>query len=292
MWVESEHGRGSTFHFTLVAAEEPLPVRPAWLGAPTAFAGRAVLIGVPNDSLRAHLMAQLADWGAAPAGAANPGAIQAELENRGPWDAVILDARLRCTRWPSSAPVVELDHPGHAEVGVPLAGRLKKPIKPGQLFGILQRVLGRAVVPAMAEGTRPAPRETAPARPEGCSLLLVEDNPVNQRVATMLLARLGFAPRMANNGEEAVAEFLREPAEVVLMDIEMPVMDGYEATQRIRGLVGVPQPWIIALTANAMHSDRTRALAAGMNDFLTKPIRPAELSAALAAARSPVLIGA
>jgi PAS domain S-box-containing protein len=294
MWVESEPGRGSTFHFTIVAAEEPLPVRPAWLAAPAAFAGRVVLVGVPNDSLRAYLAAQLAGWGAVPTTAANAGEMQAALENRGPWDAVILDPRLRCSRWPSSAPVVELDHPGHETNGVPLAGRAKKPIKPGQLFAILQRVLGSAGPSTVRETLRTAPPVIASDGLRQCSLLLVEDNPVNQRVAIMLLARLGFAPRIANNGEEAVAEFGREPTEVVLMDIEMPVMDGYEATQRIRGLVGVAQPWIIALTANAMHSDKTRARAAGMNDFLTKPIRPAELREALAAARSlaPTVTGA
>jgi CheY-like chemotaxis protein len=120
----------------------------------------------------------------------------------------------------------------------------------------------------------------------------VEDNVVNQRVALMLLKKFGIVPRIAGNGEEAVAAFAREPAAVVLMDIEMPVMDGYEATRRIRARTDLPQPWIIALTANAMHSDRLRARESGMNDFVTKPIRPADLQAALAAAQAPAPLGA
>ena len=290
MWVESEHGRGSTFHFTLIAPEEPITVRPEWFGTSAAFAGRTVLIGVPNHSLRAHMAGQLAAWGAVPVAAANAEELQA-ASDRGPCDVVILDPRIRRLAWPVSLPVVELVYPGHDHEapGAGPAARIKKPVKPGQLFGILQRVLGRAGAPAELPPASSA--GIAPAPLGGFSVLLVEDNPVNQRVAIMLLKRLGLSPRMANNGEEAVAEFLREPVEVVLMDIEMPVMDGYEATQRIRGFTQMSQPWIIALTANAMNSDRIRALAAGMNDFVTKPIRPAALQAALASARSASVIG-
>jgi hypothetical protein len=291
MWVESEHGRGSTFHFTLIAPEEPISARPAWLGTSSAMSGRTVLIGVPNHSLRAHLAGQLGAWGAVPVAAANAEELQA-ASDRGPCDLVILDPRIRRLPWPASLPIVELVYPGHDHEGhgAEPAGRIKKPVRPGQLFGTLQRVLGRSAAPS-PELPVTLPAGIAPAPLGGFSVLLVEDNPVNQRVAIMLLARLGLSPRIANNGEEAVAEFLREPAEVVLMDIEMPVMDGYEATQRIRGCTHGPQPWIIALTANAMHSDRTRALAAGMNDFVTKPIRPAALQAALASARSASVIG-
>jgi PAS domain S-box-containing protein len=290
MWVESEAGRGSTFHFTLIADEEPVPVRPAWLSPSNTFAGRLVLVGVPNGSLRSHLLDQLTAWGACPEPARDPEEMRAALADPGRWHAVILDPKLD-VGVPAPLPVLELVYPGHESSGAAPAGRIKKPVKQGQLFSALQRVFGHA-----SPGVTPAPKVvSAPPAPQptgNLSLLLVEDNPVNQRVATMMLARLGLRPRIANNGEEAVVEFIREPVDVVLMDIEMPVMDGYEATQRIRALPDVPQPWIVALTANAMHSDRMRARAAGMNDFVTKPIRPADLKAALAAARGPAAVGA
>ncbi len=97
----------------------------------------------------------------------------------------------------------------------------------------------------------------------------------------MLLAKLGFAYRLVANGAEAVAAYAEEPCDVILMDMEMPVMDGCEATRRIRAQAEATKPWIIALTANAMSGDRHRALGSGMNDFVTKPIRLSVLKTAL-----------
>ena len=123
-------------------------------------------------------------------------------------------------------------------------------------------------------------------------LLLVEDNAVNLRVATMLLGKLGFKSRFASNGEEALAVLKTESFDVILMDMEMPVLDGCEATRRIRETASSTKPWIIALTANAMGADRNRAFASGMNDFVTKPIRLSELSTALQRAAEKIKEGA
>ncbi len=136
----------------------------------------------------------------------------------------------------------------------------------------------------------PARRERNPAAAgaallgERCPLrlMMVEDNLVNRRVAQLLLQRLGYLATSANNGQEALAAFAAEPCDAILMDIEMPELDGCETTRQLRRLQqSATRPWIIALTAGATSDDRERALASGMNDFLTKPIRPETLAAAL-----------
>ncbi|HUR57875.1 MAG TPA: CHASE domain-containing protein [Opitutaceae bacterium] len=120
-------------------------------------------------------------------------------------------------------------------------------------------------------------------------LLIAEDNPVNQRVATLLLQRMGYRSTAVGNGLEVLAAMEYTDYDAILMDIEMPELDGCEATQRIRARRHLPtRPWIIALTAGAMQDDRERAFAAGMNDFLTKPVRPDALAAALARAHTGV----
>jgi CheY-like chemotaxis protein len=116
-------------------------------------------------------------------------------------------------------------------------------------------------------------------------ILLVEDNIINQQVALQLLARMGFAADVALNGIEALAALRRAPYEIVLMDCMMPHMDGYETTRRIREVerrraalgIARPQVHIIALTANHGADDRARCLAAGMNEFVTKPLRSEDL---------------
>jgi CheY-like chemotaxis protein len=145
-----------------------------------------------------------------------------------------------------------------------------------------------------------APKVTAPRRSavevdatlgRRCPLrvLVAEDNPVNQRVATLMLQRLGYRATTVGNGLEALAALELADYDAVLMDVEMPEVDGCEATRRIRANRRTPtRPWIIALTAGAMPEDRERALAAGMNDFLTKPVRTDALSAALARAHAAI----
>jgi CheY-like chemotaxis protein len=150
----------------------------------------------------------------------------------------------------------------------------------------------RPVAPAQVRSTAPvavpaiAPRAGAaqPAGGDGPRLLLAEDNPANQRVAVMLLAKLGFTVDVAANGELALEQLAQGKFAGVLMDCQMPVLDGYEATRRIRSgrLAGVKADIpVIALTAYARPEDRARCLEAGMDDHVTKPVRAGELRAAL-----------
>ncbi|HEX2066975.1 MAG TPA: ATP-binding protein, partial [Candidatus Thermoplasmatota archaeon] len=132
-------------------------------------------------------------------------------------------------------------------------------------------------VPAAASAFAPDP---APP-PRGLAVLLAEDNPVNQRVALRMLERLGLAADVAGNGEEAVDAVQRRAYDVVLMDVQMPRLDGFGATRRIRALPLARQPYIVAMTADAMPGDRERCLEAGMDDYLSKPVRMEALGEAL-----------
>jgi PAS domain S-box-containing protein len=132
------------------------------------------------------------------------------------------------------------------------------------------------------DAAAPAPRDGRALR-----ILLAEDNPMNQKLALRLLDKMGLAAELARDGLEAVAAVEREPFDVILMDVQMPDLDGLEATRLIRAAAPAHRPWIVAMTANAMEGDREACLAAGMDDYLAKPIRPDELAAALSVSRSP-----
>ena len=299
MWVESELGRGSKFHFTVVMPEEPLPEPPAWQTSPQILAGRRVLVAVPNPPLREFLSLSLAQWGAV---ASSVDSVAEALALGAParaWDVILVDRKFGAQEgWVGAAEIgqlpvardstlVQVGFPCGAAVDPAFAAQISKPVKMAGLFEVLRKIfthdtgLARSPAPNGATGS-------VPVEPSGLCLLLVEDNLVNQRVALMLLRKLGYQPRLAVNGAEALAAFAQEPADVVLMDMEMPVLDGCEATRRIRANSALVQPWIVALTANAMHADRMRALASGMNDFVTKPIRAGDLTAAFERAQAGI----
>jgi CheY-like chemotaxis protein len=161
------------------------------------------------------------------------------------------------------------------------AAFLSKPVKPSQLHDAVVTVLDKQ----QTDG-KPAPQETEGQRnPPACALLkvlLAEDNVVNQRVAVRLLERLGYRVDLAGNELEALQALERQSYDVVLMDVQMPEMDGLEASRRIsRTYPTGKKPWLIAMTANAMQGDREACLAAGMNDYLSKPVQMATLRSVL-----------
>ena len=177
------------------------------------------------------------------------------------------------------------DHPGDAERcrALGITAYLQKPIKQSELLDAIVVTLGKAasVPPAL-----PASRVEAADDPAGLVVLLAEDNEVNQELAIAILERRGCHVVLARNGREAVALWEREPFDLVLMDVQMPDMDGLRATQAIRALEktrgGVHTP-IIAVTAHAMEGDRERCLAAGMDGYVSKPLRVGELFQVVAA---------
>ncbi|HEY4299531.1 MAG TPA: response regulator, partial [Candidatus Didemnitutus sp.] len=286
MWVESEPGQGSVFSFTIVTHEdkdlvlEGLPARPS-------FPGRSVLIVDDNTVARDWLGELLKSWGLRVTACEGGTAALELLERGGRFGAVLIDRqmpamdglllgeRIRANPAWQNIPLLLMSSVVEKATVAGFVGQVNKPFKSAGLVSALGAVFGRSSV------TVPAILPVKDVEMSTLRLLLVEDNPVNQRVARMLLAKLGYQSVLAQNGAEAVAAVEAGAFDVVLMDMEMPVMDGCEATRRIRETRSRVRPWIIALTANAMNSDRHRALAAGMNDFVPKPIRLGDLKAAL-----------
>jgi PAS domain S-box-containing protein len=293
--AESTPGRGSTFHVT-IAAEVVAGPSPEELEAIPQLEGRRVLIVDDNATNREILRRQTESWGMEPVDTESP--VQAlEWVVRGEtFDLAILDMQMpdmdgltlakeiRGRRSAVQIPLVLLTSLGRDERGETevFAARLTKPIRPSQLHDVLvgifapQLALQRVPTPASEAGEAPA--EWQPLR-----ILVAEDNAVNQRVALLVLGKLGYRADLAGNGREAIDALERQEYDVVLMDVQMPEMDGLQATREIRRRWPVPQrrPRIIAMTAGATEDDRRACLAAGMDDYVSKPIRQEELAAAL-----------
>jgi two-component system sensor histidine kinase/response regulator len=304
LWAESEPGKGSTFLFELELepASGSIETR---IAIPADLRGLPVLVIDDNATNRRVLGETLKLWGAVPTCVESGPDGLAELRRRAdagePYPLVLLDGMMpdmdgfmvagEVRRDPAIAGVPLLmltsaDRKGDAalcrELGV--ASYLIKPVKPADL----NRAIAAALLPAAPKPVRPATRAARPAGPPARPLrvLLAEDNAVNQRVAVRLLEKLGHSVEVAGDGAQAAAAVDREQFDIVFMDVQMPVMDGFEATRLIRDRE-VPtgrRLRIAAMTAHAMKGDRERCLAAGMDDYLAKPVQTAELEAVLARA--------
>jgi signal transduction histidine kinase/CheY-like chemotaxis protein/HPt (histidine-containing phosphotransfer) domain-containing protein len=298
VWAESSGvpGQGSAFHVRItagVADEQPARAAATMHG----LMGRRLLVVDDNDTNRRLVVRHATAWGMIVTDASSgPNALEA-FDRDGPFDAVVLDlmmpvmdgfelaAELRA-RAGSDLPLLMLSSVGHEVrndpryVAAGFAGHMTKPLKPAAMHAALAEALGAAA----QEGDAPARKATVPsglAEQHPLTILLAEDNAVNQKLALKLLERMGYSADVAGNGVEAVAAVERSTYDLVLMDVQMPEMDGIEATRCIIERRGADRPRIVALTADAMQGDRERCLAAGMDDYLTKPIRPRELAEAL-----------
>jgi CheY-like chemotaxis protein len=162
-----------------------------------------------------------------------------------------------------------------------IEAHLTKPVRPSQFQNALVRVLGWATAAASdSRLTTPLVSNLfATVKTASTKILLAEDNPVNQKVALRQLKKLGYDAHAVENGREVLEALQRTHYQVILMDCQMPEVDGYEATRSLRS--GGSNAWVIAMTANAMQGDREICLAAGMDDYITKPVRINELEAAL-----------
>ena len=311
MWVESVEGEGATFHFTIVAEPADVPLRRAAADIPTEIAGKSVLVVDDNAINRRILDLQTEAWGLRCRSFPSAAEALASIASGDAYDLGILDmhmpvmdglelARSLKAQRPT-LPLVLYTSLGGAEAADPIfAGVLAKPVKQSQLFDMLVSVLttttlGDAVQNPIANGAEVGAKlgDRHPLR-----ILLAEDNTINQQIALLTLESMGYRADVAANGVEAVEAVRRFPYDIVLMDVQMPEMDGLEATRQIRARPipperGVQPIRIVAMTANAMHGDREACLAAGMDDYLAKPIRREELAAALsatpAAAPTPTL---
>jgi CheY-like chemotaxis protein/HPt (histidine-containing phosphotransfer) domain-containing protein len=200
-------------------------------------------------------------------------------------DGLALAARICSLRPPVTLAIIICSSLGRREAisdKLGIAAFLNKPLKQSQLFDALAVLFETAEVPAAAEAAKPTLdhglAERLPLR-----ILLAEDNAVNQKLALKILSQMGYRADVAGNGLEAIQALERQPYDVILMDVQMPEMDGLEATRQIcQRWTVIERPCIIAMTANAMQGDREMCLAAGMDDYLSKPIPVQELAAALA----------
>jgi PAS domain S-box-containing protein len=299
MWVESTVAVGSTFHFTIEAESAPALVRPYEREEPSRLAGRRVLIVDDNDANRHILVKQTRSWGMLAWDSGVPAEAVEWVRRGDPFDVAILDMQMpdmdgltlageiRRYRDAASLPLVMLTSLGRDRSPEGFAAYLTKPIKPSQLYDALMDVFGgkieaveRSVVAALDDRLA----EYVPLR-----ILVVEDNAVNQHLALLMLEKMGYRADVAANGVEALEALERQSYDTVLMDVEMPEMDGLEATRRIHQRWPRDQrPHIVAVTANAMQGERDLCIQAGVDDYITKPIHIEDLVAALrAAARRP-----
>ncbi|MGB8644480.1 MAG: response regulator [Anaerolineae bacterium] len=303
LWAESEPGRGSTFHIRIPAIVAPdFRQRPA-LPAPEQFKGRRVLIVDDNDTNRRILTAQLSSWGLRTFDTALPAQAVAWLRGGERYDLAILDlsmpemdgltlaTEIRRYADASRLPLVLFSSIGHRPTDsrmAEFAAFLDKPLKASRLYNMLAEVL--ALQSAYSQTSRPGglALDAAMASRLPMRILLAEDNAINQKLALLILEGLGYHADIAWNGLETIEAARRQAYDVVLMDVQMPELDGLEATRQMRSeLAPERQPYIIAMTANALQGDREVCLAAGMNDYVSKPIAMEELIRALNGARAP-----
>ncbi len=294
-------GQGSTFQLLVrmpaAAADAVTPVRP--IRTDVDLAGRRVLVVDDNATNRRILVAQTARWGMLPRETGSPAEALGWLAGGERFDIALVDllmpeidglelaARVPAADGETPMPVIILSSIGTRDRDeAAVAAWLAKPVKPSALHDVIATVLlgavvARPVAPTAADAEGRLLGERHPLR-----ILLAEDNPVNQKLAIRLLAQMSYQVDVAGDGRKAVEAIEKGAYDVVLMDIQMPELDGLGATRQIRATWPDRPLWIVAMTANAMAGDREACLAAGMNDYISKPIRPAELAAALERAPS------
>jgi signal transduction histidine kinase/CheY-like chemotaxis protein len=291
--VESTPGAGSCFWFEL--AFEPAAAAVAPLPAPIdRLRGLRVLVVDDNATNRTIVRETLRAWGCRPEEAASGAAALAALSAAAvdPFALVILDMqmpdmdgaetaeRIRAEARFADLPLVLLSSTAALRDSnpTPFAAALAKPVRQAALLRTLREVLG-----GRDEGRSRPTASTMPAPLDSPQVLLAEDNAVNRAVAVRMLQKLGCRAEAVETGREAVAAVARKDYDLILMDVQMPEMDGFEATAEIRRRAnGGRRTPIIAMTAHAMEGDRERCLAAGMDDYVSKPMSIAALAEALA----------
>ncbi|HUP34776.1 MAG TPA: GAF domain-containing protein [Candidatus Limnocylindria bacterium] len=302
--VSSEVGVGSDFRFTIRAAASPGPLaaRRDLSGVQPSLRGKRVLVVDDSTTNRRILTSYLGTWGLPARATGSPREALAWIQADERFDAAILDMHMPEMDGAALARAIRL-HPAGAAVPLVLftslgrrealadtdlfAAYLHKPIKPSQLFDALVSFLAEQPVHVAPRGPARTDLDPDLARRHPLRILLAEDNVVNQKLALRLLGQMGYRADLAANGLEAVEAVARQTYDVVLMDVQMPEMDGLEASREIiRRWPAERRPRIVAMTANAMQEDRDLCAAAGMDDYVAKPIRVEELVGALERSRA------
>ncbi|VXD15284.1 response regulator [Planktothrix paucivesiculata] len=299
---------GSTFYFS-IRAEAIAKVEANELSG--FLMGKRLLIVENHGINQTVLIRQAKSWGMVPVSVKTGHEALNVLKNNPDFDLIILGMNLadvdginlakrirdwersRAEIFPEQKPinitffnyVVNTDLVKQVEhSNINCAGFISKPLKQSQFYNTLLQVLGEAIEGAIRPSSQSASSHWLSIVPtNGLKILLAEDHVVNQKVAIQMLQRLGYRADIAGNGLEVLEALNRQYYDVILMDVQMPLMDGLETSRRIcEEYADRPhKPWIIAMTANAMQGDREMCLAAGMNDYITKPVRREELALAI-----------
>ncbi len=298
IWVETDTGKGSTFHFTIQAKSAVSTSPPNWQTLQPQLAGTRMLIVEDNSTNRRILTHRLKQWGITPEAVATSKEALAMIANSPAFDAAILDlqlpgkdgfalaAEIRALPRGESLPLVMLssvrlrgDDARPTQAGISIF--VYKPIRPTQLLDALYRIMSIQQLREKKAPVSPAMDANFAAK-YPLRLLLADDNPINQKVGLGVLQKLGYRADMANNGLEVLKALELKVYDIVLLDVQMPEMDGLEAARRIcQQWPESRRPRIIAMTGNALLGDREKCLEAGMDDYISKPVRIGELQAAL-----------
>jgi signal transduction histidine kinase/DNA-binding response OmpR family regulator/tetratricopeptide (TPR) repeat protein len=304
MWVESEGapGKGSTFRFSIVLRPAPeWEGRPQLQGKQPQLSGRRLLVVDDNLTNQRILALQAQSWGMLPRATSSPLEALEWLNGGEHFDLAILDLQMPEMDGIELADAIrKLEAEGQAARPMPLVlltslgGReaarsteefqtvLSKPVRQSALFEALMAVLSGQPQPASRPMDERPSLEPGMAARHPLRILLAEDNVVNQKLALRLLSQMGYRADLAANGLEVIQAVERQPYDLILMDVQMPEMDGLEATRHICARWPAEhRPRIIAMTANAMQGDRELCLAAGMDDYISKPVRIEQLVNAL-----------
>ena len=294
MWVESEEGKGSNFQFTISLIHDENPAQQAEVSSVQDLSGRHILVVDDNDTNRKILDLQLQKWGIIPHLATSGIEALELLRGKQEYCMAILDMQMpemdgimlaeKISRLDLSnpMPLVMLTSLGTSQIrkgGKKLYHPIiNKPVREAKLL----RVIHATLAPHTQESKIVKNSKKIDVRKLSITyplrILLAEDNLINQKVATRMLDKVGYRADVVGNGLEAIEALKRQPYDLVLMDIQMPEMDGLTATQLIRKQFdSQSQPFIVALTANAMSGDREKYLTGGMDDYISKPINTGEL---------------
>jgi CheY-like chemotaxis protein len=264
------------------------------VGTQARLEGRRVLVVDDNATNRRVLGLQAAKWGMVPKDTESPDEALRWIGAGEAFDLAIVDMHMpqmdgmelarRIRGQNPGLPLVLFSSLGRKEAGDTeglFAAYLAKPLRQSQLFDTLVTLLSQEAAPKAAAASAKARLDPEMAARHPLRILLAEDNAVNQKLALRILQQMGYRADLASNGIEAVESVARQTYDVILMDVQMPEMDGLEATRQITAKWPDARPRIVAMTANAMQGDREMCLEAGMDDYLTKPIRVERLVEAL-----------
>lgn len=286
LWVESKLGEGSTFNFTVkVKKSVQSSVENVIADGIKNLAGKKALIVDDNNTSLFILKSQLEQWGLKPVNCLSTRDALACLEAQRDVSLIISDMEmpdidgvglaLKVRDMDESLPIIILNSIGDANrktyPGL-FTATLNKPVKQSQLRNTILTILGDNKEKTKSHNEKTNLFDADFAQQNPLEILVAEDSPINQKLIERILNKLGYKIDMAVNGLEAVEKSQRKTYDVILMDIQMPEMDGYQATREIRTCF-MQQPYIVAITANALSEDRDNCLRSGMNDYISKPMK-------------------